>query len=541
MSDDKQILLNEKLAYECSLAVANCRKRLVMADALQSYFAVLPAEGFYTWDAAEQFLKDNGALRQYDLELPAKQVVRQEGDNPLLIGVSGGADSVCLFTLSLWSALAGVFSPVICCHVNHKMRAEESDADAEYCENLAALHGAVFLSTVADAAQAAAFESRGAEDDLRAFRYGAFETHAQKVSARVVALAHNLNDQVETVLFRAFRGTAAGGLRGIPCVRRHNNLLIVRPLIDVSRSSIETLLTMKSIAWRNDSSNQSIAYKRNFIRAEVVPRIESEFPDFEQRLENMRRLLADDEELLKSLCATSISNVESKDRNRWNLQILRELSAALLRRMFAQALKERKIEVSFERVEKLVDMTVDNGGAEESLKAFSLSEKWDVARGKEHLMFVDKEESSDCGPAAEPIAVRVPGMTIVPALNKVMFAEVFEPREKVPASFPPAESFEILVSLEKVKGSLSIRERQPGDFIQPFGMQEMVKLKKYLHTHKPDEELPAQGRQRLHVLASGDEVLWIPGVGISEKLRVKGRPTHIFKFLEIDIGESVLC
>ncbi len=72
-------------------------------------------------------------------------------------------------------------------------------------------------------------------------------------------------------------------------------------------------------------------------------------------------------------------------------------------------------------------------------------------------------------------------------------------------------------------------------------MQEIVKLKKYLHTHKPDEEEATTGRRRMYVLASGEEVLWVPGVGISEKLRVIDRPTHAIKLLDIAIGESTFC
>ena len=539
----ENISLSEKLSYECSVAVANCRKRLVIADALLPFFAILPADGFYTWDAAEQFLISNNALPKFELEIPEKPIVREGADKALLVGVSGGADSVCLFNLSLWAGMAGVFSSVVCCHVNHKLRGVESDQDAVYCENLAAQLKMMFVTTSADAAQVADFQARGSEDDLRKFRYGAFDFHAQNVGARVMALAHTLNDQIETLLFRAFRGTAASGLRGIPCVRRHNNLLIVRPLIDVSRSAIEVLLNMKNIAWRNDSSNQSVNYKRNFIRAEIVSRIESEFPEFEQRMENMRKMLSDDEELLKTLCLSHISKVEGKERNSWNLESLCELPIALRRRMFAQALKERGVEVNFERVEKLIALSGSNNerSAAENAKAFSLSEKWDVVRGREHLMFVDKGESDDCSPPADPISVRVPGMTLLPALNKAMFVEAFDPREKLPKTFPAADSLEAFVNLDKVKGSLEIRERQPGDCIQPFGMQEMVKLKKYLHTHKPDEELPAQGRQKLHVLACGEEVLWVPGVGLSEKLRVHGRPTHVIKLLDIAIGESTFC
>ncbi|MBA3857641.1 MAG: tRNA lysidine(34) synthetase TilS [Cyanobacteria bacterium PR.3.49] len=539
-----QFLGNEKLAEASRLAVSNCRKRLLIADHLQSFAAELPEDGFFSWAAVEQFLLVQGVkIPDQEYSLPLKPIMRTGADNPLIIGISGGADSVCLFTLSLWSKLSGIFSPIVGCHVNHRMRGVESDEDAQFCENLVKQLNAKFVLTVASQAQAEAFKLRGAEGELRNFRYDAFETQAGVVGARVVALAHTLNDQVETLLFRAFRGTSATGLRGIPCVRRHKNFVLVRPLIDVPRPVIESLLLAKSFAWRDDSSNNQIRYKRNFIRSEIVPRIESEFPQFDERLENMRKLIADDEDLLKTLTNSQISEVERKGADTWDLCKLQELPVALKRRMLAQALKERNVELSYERLEKLVLMTVSDADlrdGEEVPSAVSLNQHWDIVRSKEQLIFVDKTEDED-QPPADPIPVRVPGMTLIPALNKALFVEAFDPREKLPKAFPPADSLEPFVSLEKVKGALEIRERQPGDCIQPFGMQEMVKLKKYLHTHKPDEELPAQGRQKLHVLACGEEVLWVPGVGLSEKLRVNGRPTHVIKLLDIAIGESTFC
>jgi tRNA(Ile)-lysidine synthase len=536
--------INEELAHECSLAVSNCRRRLLLADQLQQFLPDLPEGGFFTWDAVEQFLISRGArIPRERLDLPAKPIIRIGGDNPLMVGVSGGADSVCLFTLSLWAELSGIFSPIFCCHINHRLRGVESDEDAKFCEQLAGRLRAQFLTTVADEAQAEAFKAHGAEEELRNFRYDALDKHAREVGARVVALAHNLNDQVETVLFRAFRGTSASGLRGIPCVRRHNDFLIARPLIDVPRCVIETILTTKSISWREDSSNKLIHYKRNFIRAEMVPRIESEFPEFGERVENLRRLIADDEDLLRTLTCSHISDVEGRSSDSWELGKLQNLPVALKRRMFAQALRNRDIVPSYDRIEKLVRMTISDTELQDGddvLAAVSLNDRWDVVKGKEHLNFVDKTDNDD-GPPADPISVRVPGMTLIPALNKALFVEAFDPREKVPKTFPPADSFEPFVSLEKVKGELEIRERQAGDCIQPFGMKEIVRLKKYLHTHKPDEELPAKGRRKLYVLACGDEVLWVPGVGISEKLRVGGRPTHILKLLDIAVEESVFC
>lgn len=529
-------------------------RRMAIANALVAQRSSVRSDEFYSWTSLEESLPllpggifSGGADKSSVASKRGVEVITDQGAEPLLVGVSGGSDSVALLISLIVSQSVGVFSSITICHVNHRMRGEESDNDAQYCQQLAKNFELGFVSTIATDEQSASFRAQGGENALREFRYSAFEKHAKDLGARIVAVAHNLNDQVETLLFRAFRGTAAAGLRGIPCVRRQNDLLICRPLIDVSREQITNLLKDLQISWREDSSNSQLNYARNFIRAEIIPRIEGEFPDFAMRMENMRKLISDDEELLKTLCSSQIAEVEGKSVNSWQLAKLTPLPVALKRRMFAQALRSRGIEVSFERVEKLVAMTqghneFDLDYSDPAMRAISLSERWDVVKGKDSLMFVDKEEKAKNAAVVlgDPIEVKVPGMTIIPALNKVMFVEALEGAERKPKRFPSEDSFEAIVSLDKVKSPLVIRERQAGDLIQPFGMQEMVKLKKFLHTHKPEDEEPTPGSKQF-VLACGEEVVWVPGVGISEKLRVTGLATHVLKLLDIGVGDSAFC
>lgn len=523
--------------------VIDVSRRLELAKGLVQQHVTVEAGEFFSWNAVEEHLSRNtGGIFSggaNDLHFAPSE--------PLLVGVSGGADSVALLLSVVVNVRKSGVSPVTLCHINHRMRGEESDADADFCERLAKELHIGYVATVASDEQAALFRLKGSENALRDFRYAAFEKHAKEVGARIIAVAHTSSDQVETVLFRAFRGTASAGLRGIPCVRWQQDLLIMRPLIDVSRAQIVEFLKQVDVDWREDSSNAQLDYSRNFIRSEIVPRIESQFPDFGSRMEKMRQLIADDEELLKALCLSQISAVEGKNANSWQMDKLFSLSTPLKRRMFAQALRSRGIEVSFERVEKLVAMTRRNNEnnldySDPAKRAISLNDRWDVVKGKDALMFVDKEEKAKANEVVfgDPVPVRIPGMTIVPALNKAMFVEELEASERKPKQFPSEDAFEAIVCLDKVKSPLVVRERQAGDFIQPFGMQELVKLKKYLHTHKPGEEEMQDGR-RTFVLACGDEILWVPGVGISEKLRVTGLATHVLKLLDIGIGDSTFC
>src|SRR5262249_49783091 len=112
------------------------------------------------------------------------------------------------------------------------------------------------------------------------------------------------------------------------------------------------------------------------------------------------------------------------------------------------------------------------------------------------------------------------------AFGKALRVEEF--RTDDAADFPPAHALKALVDLSLITGPLYLRPRSPGDVIQPFGMTALVKLKKYLHTHKPGNPAPSD-----LLLANHEEVLWIPGVGLSHKLRVRTLPTHKLSWLDL--------
>lgn len=505
------------------------RERLSISLKLQHYARNIPPEGFFTWEAAREHLEslDGGTLGS-----GAEEIGRS-----VLVGVSGGADSMALLVLTSLCRYRDPNLIVTACHVNHKLRGKESDLDAEFCEKFAnSALGVNFVQAVANDVLADSFKKRGSEERLREYRYSVFQSEAQRAGAQILAVAHTLNDQVETVLFRSFRGTSTSGMRGIPCVRWHHGALISRPLIDVSRANIIALLEHLGLTWREDSSNSQLHYVRNFIRAEILPRIESQFPDFGERIENMRELISDDEEFLTSLCQTSIYELEADDFNKWSLEKLQILPKALKRRVLAHSLRIRGIEVSFERVNLLVKLS---NNTDDSFNALSLNERWDATVSDMFLTFVDKDElpGENTRACAEPIEVRIPGMTIIAPMNKVIFVEELEDGATKPRRFPTEFEFEAIVSLKNVNGPLVVRERQSGDCIQPFGMREMVKLKKYLHTHKSGEA-PAADMRNVFVVACEDEVLWIPGVGLSEKLRVTDSATHSLKLLEITVGDT---
>ncbi|MDR1796995.1 MAG: tRNA lysidine(34) synthetase TilS [Clostridiales Family XIII bacterium] len=206
-------------------------------------------------------------------------LIPEEG--AVVLGISGGPDSVCLLHLLLEMKAPSL--SVVCAHVNHGLRGEESDEDERFVFTLCERLGVPFELMRIDASKVAEETGMGVEEAGRAVRYAFFDEVAEKLSASspggdvCIALAHNRDDQVETVLMRILRGTGTDGLAGIP-VRRAGaaGFPVVRPLLDTPRWEIEMFLAERGIAFRLDSSNDARDAFRNRIRLDLLPQLEEE-------------------------------------------------------------------------------------------------------------------------------------------------------------------------------------------------------------------------------------------------------------------------
>ncbi len=188
---------------------------------------------------------------------------------PILVAVSGGADSVALLHyLEQHRAAAGLPQGwIVAAHVNHGLRGEESNADAEFVRDLAARWGVSYVGVLLSPLQAAS------EETLRHARYDALRELAREAGAGRVATAHTADDQAETVLLRMLRGAGLRGLAGMQAQGRVRGIRVVRPFLGVTRAQVLEYLGRHEIRHREDSSNRSLAPSRNFVRLDLMPRI----------------------------------------------------------------------------------------------------------------------------------------------------------------------------------------------------------------------------------------------------------------------------
>ncbi len=211
----------------------------------------------------------------------AKLITRQDS---VLVGLSGGADSVCLLHFLRYLSKEKHFA-LAAVHVNHGLRGAAAAQDENFCRQLcAALDIDLFVKQV-DARKTAQQYDLSPEHGARKARYRAYQQIAKKWGATKLALGHHLDDQAETVLLNLLRGTQAKGLGGIP-VRRPlcAGVEIVRPLLCVTRKEVETYLVQNKLTCVTDQTNFQDKYRRNWVRHTLLPLLEEKQPQIRQHL-----------------------------------------------------------------------------------------------------------------------------------------------------------------------------------------------------------------------------------------------------------------
>lgn len=212
--------------------------------------------------------------RYYELEQRVMAYCRAQGlfapGDGVVLGVSGGADSVCLlFSLHRLRRELGIRLYVV--HVNHGIRPDAAQ-DGAYVEELCRRLEVPFTLVEEDVQALARRQRCSTEEAGRQARYQAFDREMERRQARKVAVAHNAGDRAETMLFHLFRGTGLAGLGSIRPVRGQ----VVRPLLGLERREIEAYLEQRGISYCRDSTNESDAYTRNRIRRHILPYAEQE-------------------------------------------------------------------------------------------------------------------------------------------------------------------------------------------------------------------------------------------------------------------------
>ena len=411
--------------------------------------------------------------------------------------VSGGCDSVALLLL-LTRFAAEKGNHVLCAHFDHMLRGEESDGDREFVRKLCTELKIEFCYERQDAAAYAQKKRLSLEEGAREIRYEYFTRLAKEKNAKI-AVAHNRNDRVETVLLNISRGTGIHGLKGISYTRDN----IIRPLLDISRQELEIVCRESGVAYRTDSSNLQAFCGRNKIRLNVLPYLrENLAEDIDEKLYRLSVLAERDNAFLDKLAAREYSTLVSvKDGALFieNPERFSELEEALKSRVAIEILKNyfpggRGIEL------KMV----------EALRSFM----------EKHKVGSSMEISCEIGARVYHDGILITDLCYCPE-NSAIIENVVHME---PIYCSPEEAFEICKKnrghaeafdrdiLEKICGDgrfhTKVRYRQEGDYFTPYGASGGKSLKKFLI----DRKIPAYLRNRIPLLVCGDKIIWVCGV-----------------------------
>ncbi len=452
----------------------------------------------------------------------------------MIVGVSGGPDSICLLHVLL--RLREEYRLRLhVAHLHHGARGAEADADAEFVAALAAEWGLPVTIEKQDVPALARAHRLAFEEAARRVRYTFLARVAGEISADKIAVGHNADDQAETVLMHFLRGAGPAGLRGMlpltslasyrlldPFLQsltsnnQHpaSSIQLIRPLLEVPRPEIERYCASQGLTPRFDRSNLDTTYFRNRLRHELLPLLETYNPNVRVRLCHTAAVVATDYELLTQLREQAWVKVVQEEREAaivFDRATWRALPVALQRATLRQAACRLRInlrDVDFVHVENARQV----GLGEETGAQATLPMGLALTVGYDTLTVGD---AGDAGPppdepllwSAEPLPVQVPGTTPLLRSEWALRAEVLErwDAHQIAANPDPWTAY---FDADTLASPLALRPRRRGDRFRPQGMGgHSVKLSAFMTNLK----IPRAWRDHVPLLTTDGEIVWVCG------------------------------
>jgi len=430
-------------------------------------------------------------------------------DKTVIVGFSGGYDSMCLLDiLSKIRDLPEFFDfEVIAAHFNHNWRGEESLREQEVCRLFAASRGIEFYTKNAPSSL------RKTENDARIARYEFFEEAYEEFDADAVFTAHNKDDNAETVLYRVIKGTGIIGLRGISEKRKY----FYRPFLKTYRSEILQYCIDNNLNPNNDSSNSNTDYKRNFLRLDVIPTLEKINPEVKDALNILAENATSDNEIIEEYLSTLRPKVFDVDKIR--VEEYKKLSKSIKKRFVYEYIQLLGLDYDSKKVNEIFDFIETNTDKRNGSTLSLTTAMW---------LYTDNKTIETIPHKKQVLSDRIAPLTINKEGTYKFGSNIFTLKKYNEGQlfvFPESIAKFAYVDLSGVGFPLVLRTRKDGDIITPFGMKGSMKLKKYMNS----KGVSKHKRDDIPLMCNEKEVLWVTGVGLSDKVGVKIKPTHVIE------------
>lgn len=443
----------------------------------------------------------NQTIRDYNL--------LKRGDR-ILVAFSGGADSTALVFVLMELRKDWEFDLSLG-HFNHRLRKSAAE-DVRFVRNFAKAHGLPLFVGSRDVRVFAQKNKLNLEEAARLLRYDFLIRTSQEIGGAKIATGHTMNDQAETFLMRLMRGSGLQGLGGI-APRREGN--IVRPLLGVRREEVEAFLIERGAAYQVDESNFDRRFLRNRIRMDLIPYIQEHFdPDIVTRIGKVADILREDDLLLDRLARERGQKavIRSAGRTALDAGRLSRLPRGVARRVVRDFIAEARGNlrgISFEAVESVLAM----------------------GQGEFHLkknLVLEREASRISvkrpAPAKKTYVYAWDGQTllVIPEAKNIFEGQRVS-RKKLSLRDYDDDTTAYL-DRKTLCFPLQVRSRRPGDRYCPCGAPGRSKLKEIMRA----KGIPRAQRDSRPVFCSGREILWVPGLPVSETHKVRPQTREVF-------------
>ena len=444
-----------------------------------------------------------------------QQLVRP--GNRVAVACSGGADSVALLRmlLDLREPLGVVLSVA---HFHHQIRGAEADADQQFVQDLAAKYKLEFHLGSGNVPAHADEQKISIETAARDLRHQWFAELVSDGKTELIATAHTLDDQAETVLMRILRGTGARGLAGIAPAQKAKRL--IRPLLTTSRDEVEFYLKAIGQQWREDSSNQDDAHTRNRIRHTLLPLLEQDFnPAIRQTLFDLGELARAEEEYWSSQLSQLLPRLilqgtpsrsgrstsgDSEGVLALDIAALRGLSLALQRMVLLGTAERLGVALDFKHIQQLTSLVEQDRQG----KNLALPDGLVVNRTLRELQFSQKIEKSQ---ENYHYSLPIPGEIAVPEIESTFRARLISAGKQKVSGYNAAS----LLNPSLLGPELTVRNWRAGDRFFPAHSQSPKKVKELLQPGRLGEAFSLAQRKSWPVIESAGQIVWMRGFPVS--------------------------
>jgi tRNA(Ile)-lysidine synthase len=436
-------------------------------------------------------------------------------DRPVIIGVSGGADSI-----SLLHILSFLFPATkrVAVYVDHGLRPNETEAEKKLVQEQVKICSAHYKTIAIDVQGEQKTKNCSLEEAARNLRYQALETIRVALQASAIAVGHTADDQAEEILLRLIRGSGSTGLSGMNLQRGH----IIRPLLHERKNTLISYLKEQDIGYCLDSSNLDTRFLRNKIRLDLLPKLESDYnKSVRQTLLQTAAILAGEDNLLTELTENAFRKLVHRKPEKLHLSLPDFLQEplAIQRRILDKICWTLDSKPSFKKIESLLKIALSQNRKELHLTGGLRA----IREGKTLLFHRPSSQKGYRGPGIinrsfSPITLPGPGEYLVPELKRKLLLTKHQLSSEL-LDTPDIQ----LIDTETISFPLHLRHAKAGERFHPLGAPGKKKIFRFFSDHK----ISAMDRDNYPLLISNGKIAAIAGLRVAHEFRITDTTSHV--------------